>query len=150
MKRFAGLVSFFFLCFYSLAFAGGPLNIACVSGFKTGLVGTPLTWANGQVNYYTDQGNLSTLLPSAAADQFVADAYARWTSISTAAIRADRAKVTEGPTDSGTNFVITKEKKCKTPQKLPIREQNPAVNRRPAEQALLQGSREFLPAGLVD
>src|SRR5437879_7781704 len=36
-------------------------------------------------------------------------------------------KVTEGPTDSGTNCVITKEKKCKTPQKPPIREPNPAV-----------------------
>jgi hypothetical protein len=74
-----------------LAFAGGPLNVAGVSGFQNGLAGTPITWANGQVTYYTDQGDLSTLLPSAAADQFVADAFARWTSVSTAAIRAGRA-----------------------------------------------------------
>jgi len=34
---------------------------------------------------HTDQGNLSTLLASPVADAFVADAFARWTSASTAA-----------------------------------------------------------------
>jgi hypothetical protein len=63
---------------------GGPY-------IQNGLAGTPITWANGRATYYTDQGNLSPLLPSAAADQFIADAFARWTSISTAALRADRA-----------------------------------------------------------
>lgn len=89
MKRLGSLVFFVFLC--STAFAAGPLNVAGTSGFGSGLAGTPITWANGQVDYYTDQGDLSPLLPGATADQFVADAFARWTSISTAALRANRA-----------------------------------------------------------
>jgi hypothetical protein len=92
MRRSAFLAALIFQVLLSrLAFAGGPLNVAGVSGFQNGLAGTPITWANGRATYYTDQGNLGPLLPSAAADQFVADAFARWTSISTAALRADRA-----------------------------------------------------------
>jgi hypothetical protein len=87
MKRLAYLALFFFC---PCAFAGGPLNVAGVSSYQNGLAGTPLTWANGQVDYYTDQDDLSTLLTNAAADQFVADALARWTAISTVALRAER------------------------------------------------------------
>lgn len=87
MKRFACL---FLFCVSQFAFAGGPLNVAGVSGFQPGLAGTPITWANGQIGYYTDQGNLSPLLPNAAADQFVAEAFSRWTSIPTAAVTATR------------------------------------------------------------
>ncbi len=86
MKRLA-----FFLLLSSMAFGGGPLHVAGISGFQPGLAGTPITWNNGQVSYYTDQGDLSPLLPNAVADQFVADAFSRWTSVTTAAIRADRA-----------------------------------------------------------
>src|SRR4051812_4591687 len=104
MKRIARLV--FFLCFaVSRMTAGGPLNVAGVSGFDSGLAGTPITWANGQVSYYTDQGDLSALLPNAAADQFVSDAFARWTSISTAALRADRlGSLSEDV--NGTNVIL--------------------------------------------
>src|ERR1041385_7771730 len=63
--------------------AGGPLYVAG-SGFNTGLAGTPVTWAGGQITYFTDQGDLSSLLASAAADQFVADAFSRWSLVSTA------------------------------------------------------------------
>jgi hypothetical protein len=73
------------------AFAGGPLNVAGVSGFQPGLAGTPVTWANGQVTYYTDQGDLSPLLPNAEANQLVAEAFLQWTSIQTAAVLASRA-----------------------------------------------------------
>jgi hypothetical protein len=105
MKRLACLVLLFccFLC--SWAFAGGPLNVAGVSGFQNRLAGTPITWANGQVNYYTDQGDLSTLLPSAAADQFVADAFSRWTSITTAALRANRTSSLDEDVN-GTNVTL--------------------------------------------
>ncbi len=90
MKRITCLACFFlFSC--GVVLAGGPRNIAGISGFTSGLAGTPIAWANGQVDYYTDQGDLSPLLPNAAADQFVSDAFARWTSISTAALRAARA-----------------------------------------------------------
>ncbi len=75
----------------TLAWAGGPRYVAGVSYFNAGTAGTPLTWADGMVNYYTDQGDLSAQLPGPSADAFVASAFSRWTSISTAAITANRA-----------------------------------------------------------
>ena len=42
--------------------AGGPHYIAGVSYFDAGTKGIPLTWAQGTISYYTDQGNLSPLL----------------------------------------------------------------------------------------
>ncbi len=71
--------------------AGGPLKVAGVSGFNTGTAGTPLTWPQGAVSYYTDQGDLSPVLPQAEANAFVADAFLRWTSVATAALSATRA-----------------------------------------------------------
>lgn len=73
------------------AYAGGPAFVAGVSGFNSGLAGKPILWATGVVNYYTDQGDLSSLLPQAAANAFVADAFSRWTSVPTAALVATRA-----------------------------------------------------------
>lgn len=70
--------------------AGGPLYVAG-TGFSPGLTGTPLAWSGGRISYYTDQGDLSATLPGAAANQFVADAFSRWTSVSTAALGASRA-----------------------------------------------------------
>jgi len=55
------------------AWAGGPHYVAGVSYFNSGTKGTPLTWSQGLINYYTDQGDLSPLLPAANADSFVAD-----------------------------------------------------------------------------
>ncbi len=73
------------------AHAGGPRRVAGVTGFQSGLAGTPITWTAGRVSYYTDLGDLSPLLPQATADSFVAGAFSRWTSISTAAASATRA-----------------------------------------------------------
>lgn len=73
------------------AVAGGPRYVAGVSYFNSGTMGTPLTWANGTVQYYTDPGDLSPILPHASADSFVANAFALWTSIPTAAISATEA-----------------------------------------------------------
>lgn len=74
-----------------MASAGGPEYVAGSSYFDPGTAGTPLTWAQGAVNYYTDQGNLSGVLPGPSADSFVANAFTLWTSIPTAAISATRA-----------------------------------------------------------
>ncbi len=90
MKRFAGLVLLLLVSTRTVV-AGGPRNVAGVSTFNEGVAGTPIKWDNGQVSYYTDQGDLSALLPSTAADQFVADAFSRWTEISTVALHATRA-----------------------------------------------------------
>jgi hypothetical protein len=51
-------------------------------------MGQPVTWSLGQVNYYTDQGDLSPILPNTAANAFVASAFLQWTSVSTAAVTA--------------------------------------------------------------
>lgn len=70
----------------SAVHAGGPLYVAGVSVFNPGTAGTPLTWDPDTITYYTDQGDLSSQLPGAMADAFVAQAFNRWSSIATAAI----------------------------------------------------------------
>ena len=77
--------------FTLLARAGGPRYIAGVSYFNQGTAGTPLTWAQGVVNYYTDQGSLSSTVSGPQGDALVADAFSQWTAISTAAVSAIRA-----------------------------------------------------------
>jgi len=72
-------------------YAGGPRYVAGVSYFDPGEVGTPLTWSQGAINYYTDQGDLSPILAGPSADSFVANAFSQWTSIPTAAISANHA-----------------------------------------------------------
>ena len=62
-----------------LARAGGPQYVAGTSYFDAGLAGQPITWTNGAVRYYTDQGRLSSILAGPDADAFVADAFSRWT-----------------------------------------------------------------------
>ena len=74
-----------------LAQAGGPAYVAGIGSFDPSVKGKPLTWAAGSVNFYTDPGDLSPLLPHASADAFVADAFSRWTSIPTAAVAATDA-----------------------------------------------------------
>jgi hypothetical protein len=67
--------------FFPFAQAGGPKYIAGVSYFNSGLTGTPLTWSQGAITYYTDQGDLSPILLGPAADAFVASALSQWTSV---------------------------------------------------------------------
>jgi len=81
-----GQLLFLVIAVTSSAHAGGPAYVAGASYFDPAVKGTPLTWTNGAITYYTDQGNLSTLLPGSSADTFVANAFAAWTSIPTAAI----------------------------------------------------------------
>jgi hypothetical protein len=91
--------------------AGGPHYVAGVSYFDPGTKGLPLTWAGGAINYYTDQGNLSPILPGPTADAFVADAFSQWISISTAAVSATRAgqlaEDVSGPNVTVSGGVIT-------------------------------------------
>jgi len=76
------------LIFAMLARAGGPKYVAGSSYFNSSSMGQSLTWSLGQVNYYTDQGDLSPILPNSAANAFVAAAFAQWTSVSTAVLTA--------------------------------------------------------------
>jgi hypothetical protein len=71
-------------------FAGGPAFVAGSSYFQPATKGSLVVWAGGLVNYYTDQGGLSPMLPGSAADSFVANAFSQWTSVPTAALSAVR------------------------------------------------------------
>jgi hypothetical protein len=66
------------VCCALRASAGGPAFVAG-TGFYAQAKGRPLTWADGNVQYFTDQGDLSPILPAAQADTFVASAFATWT-----------------------------------------------------------------------
>jgi hypothetical protein len=71
--------------------AGGPKYIAGTTYFDPAATGQPLVWPQGLITYYTDQGDLSPILPNASANTFVANAFAQWTSVSTAALAASNA-----------------------------------------------------------
>src|SRR5690349_7801937 len=88
-----------------VAIAGGPAYVAGSSYFDPGTAGGPLTWAQGSITYYSDQGNLSSTLSGASADSFVAAAFSLWAAVPTAAVSATRA----GPLAedvSGANFTL--------------------------------------------
>lgn len=54
--RTAGIVVL--LASPQLLCGGGPHTIAGASYFDPAVKGTPLTWSQGVVRYYTDRGNL--------------------------------------------------------------------------------------------
>ncbi len=78
------------LCFTVMSHAGGPKLVAGTVYFDPTTTGQPLTWPQGLITYYTDQGDLSPILPNATANTFVASAFSPWTSVATAAIAATR------------------------------------------------------------
>ncbi|MCU1305671.1 MAG: putative lipoprotein, partial [Acidobacteriaceae bacterium] len=78
------------IVFVSQLRGGGVLYVAGVSGFDPNAEGKPITWANGAIVYFTDQGDAGPMLPQSTANAFVADALSRWTSVSTAALTATR------------------------------------------------------------
>ncbi|HEX8816834.1 MAG TPA: IPT/TIG domain-containing protein [Terriglobales bacterium] len=80
-----------FLVLLQLAHAENPRYVAGPGYFNQGLAGTPLTWAGGSVTYYTDQGNLSPIMPGPSADALVANAFSQWSSISTVALTITHA-----------------------------------------------------------
>src|ERR1035437_3581596 len=82
-------VAAFLICSAVTSRAGGPAFIAG-SGYAPGVEGQALVWANGSVQYFTDQGDLSPILPGAQADSFVATAFSAWTGISSVALTASQ------------------------------------------------------------
>lgn len=86
--RFAGAL-LAMVCCGGAAFGGGPAFVAGTA-FDPAMSGKPILWAGGSVTYFTDQGDLSPLLLQADANAFVADAFARWSTVSTAALSISR------------------------------------------------------------
>jgi hypothetical protein len=95
--------------------AGGPKHVAGVSYFNPGVVGQPLHWANGQLNYYVDQGPLNSSVTNAQAKAMVDAAAALWSAIPTAGVTlTDKGSLDEDVNGSsilisGTSFTVTNE-----------------------------------------
>ena len=66
--------------------ASGPHWVAGVNYFNPAAKGNPVTWANGQVSYYLDQGALSSSVSNSQAGSLVAGAAAVWSNVPTAAL----------------------------------------------------------------
>ena len=71
----------------ALAMAGGPKYVAGVSYFDPGVMGQPVHWAGGQVNYYVDQGPLSATVSNQQATAMVYAAAALWNAVPTAGVK---------------------------------------------------------------
>src|SRR5208282_3892614 len=80
---FAG---FFVLLSSIPSLAGGPRYIAGTSYFNASVLGQPLHWSGGQVNYYVDQGPLSSSVTNAQATAMVDAAAALWSAVPTAGV----------------------------------------------------------------
>jgi hypothetical protein len=68
------------------ALAGGPKYIAGTTFFNPGVVGQPVHWAGGTVNYYVDQGPLSGAVNNQQATAMVDAAAALWSAVPTAGV----------------------------------------------------------------
>lgn len=67
------LVAAFLICTVVASRAGGQAFVAG-PGYASGVEGQPLMWANGSVQYFTDQGDLSPILPEWGSPTTVATA----------------------------------------------------------------------------
>ncbi len=68
------------------AVAGGPKYVAGATFFNPAVLGQPVVWAEGQVNYYVDQGPLSSTVSNQQATAMVDAAAALWSAVPTAAV----------------------------------------------------------------
>ena len=74
------IVSVLILCNALPAVAGGPAFVAG-AGFDAAVKGQPVTWAGGNVQFFTDQGDLSPILSGGLADTLVAEMFSHWTGV---------------------------------------------------------------------
>ncbi len=88
------------------ALAGGPRFVAGVGYFDPAVKGHPIVWKNGQVSYYTDQGDLSSSVTNATGNATVAAAAAFWNAVPTAGV-AIAAAGTLDEDVSGTNVTAS-------------------------------------------
>ena len=83
----------------SIARAGGPRAVAGSTFFNPGVLGQPIHWANGQINYYVDQGPLSAAVSNQQATAMVDSAAALWSAVPTAGVTLTR----KGPLNEDVN-----------------------------------------------
>ena len=107
-RRFASVLAHFAFILIALipevAFAGGPKYIAGASYFNSSVLGQPVRWAGGQVNYYVDQGPLSASVTNQQASAMVDAAAALWSAVPTAGVTlTDKGQLQEDV--SGSNIM---------------------------------------------
>ena len=105
-------LAFFWLCAATLvASAGGPKYVAGVTYFDPAVVGQPIAWPGGPVNYYVDQGALNAQIGNQQAVGMVDAAAAVWNAVPTAAVNlADAGSLAEdvnGSDATAANSVFT-------------------------------------------
>ncbi len=102
------------------AVAGGPKDVAGVSYFNPGVVGQPVHWTNGQVNYYVDQGPLNSTVTNQQAKAMVDAAAALWSAVPTAGVTlTDKGTLNEDVSGAniyvgGAHFTVTNEQTNQT------------------------------------
>ena len=79
--------------------AGGPKFIAGSSFFNPGVLGQPIHWSGGQLNYFVDQGPLNAAVNNQQATAMVDAAAAVWSAVPTAAV----ALTDKGPLNEDVN-----------------------------------------------
>jgi hypothetical protein len=66
--------------------AGGPKYVVGTSYFNPGVLGQPIHWPGGQIDYYVDQGSLSAAVTNQQATAMVDAAAALWSTVPTAGV----------------------------------------------------------------
>jgi hypothetical protein len=93
------------------ASAGGPKYVAGATYFNSAVLGQPVHWAGGRVNYYVDQGPLNSTISNQQATAMVDAAAAIWSAVPTAGVTlTDMGPLNEdvnGLNIAATNGVIT-------------------------------------------
>jgi len=88
------------------AYAGGPKYVAGTSFFNPAVIGLPIHWSAGQMNYYVDQGPLSSSVSNQQATAMVDAAAALWSAVPTAGVTlTDKGSLNEDV--SGANIAAT-------------------------------------------
>ena len=86
LRAFRAIAVALTLAFCAFAYAGGPRYVAGTAYFDPAALGKPIVWANGQLRYYTDLGDLSASVNQAQANSMIAAAAAVWNAVPTAAV----------------------------------------------------------------
>ena len=97
------------------ALAGGPKYVAGVSFFNPGVLGAPVHWSNGRLDYYVDQGPLNASVTNQQATAMVDAAAALWSAVPTAGVTlTDMGQLNEDVSDANlvvgaASFAVTNE-----------------------------------------
>ena len=81
--------------------AGGPKYVAGTTYFNPGVVGQPVHWAHGQINYYVDQGPLNSSINNQQATAMVDRAATLWSAVPTAGVALTRRGLLNEDVSSG-------------------------------------------------